>query len=208
MSQLSTKEAQHLANVLWGQTIPQYKSNSARIARLNQLLSEYDSAKKLQDFAVGDKIKANKSSSPVSEETFQEFRRLLGNQLDVSRVLHEADQARKAAQEQEKAHEGRLRQLRNDDARNRSAANRAARCVESASEGKQEVTGRVSFAGSIWQWIGKSCKGDHAVEGGSKHKTRRKKKHRRKRKTRRTHKKKRMTKRRRKKRTKRKTRKH
>lgn len=201
-------EARLLEKVLWSNTIPQYKSNSARIARLNHLISQYDSPEKLQRVAVGKEIKADKSSAPVSAETFEQFHHLLESQLGVATFLHEADQARKAAREQENANKGRLRQLINNDDRNRSAANRAAACVAAASEENQVTTGRVSFAGSIWQWIGKSCKGDHAVEGGSKHKTRRKKKHRRKRKTRRTHKKKRMTKRRRKKRTKRKTRKH
>ena len=211
-------EARLLEKVLWAQTIPLYKTSEARIERLEFLLSQYDSPEKLQDVAVGKKIKANKSSAPVSKKTFEQFHRLLESQLEVCREQQEAAQVRNAKRVEEKTQEANLRSLINryereqEGARRvaaaRQAANRAASCVESASEGKQEDTGMVTFAGAIWQWIGQSCKSDGADAGGSKHKTRRKKKHRRKRKTRRTHKKKRMTKRRRKKRTKRKTRKH
>jgi hypothetical protein len=217
MSQYLT-EARLLENVLWVKTIPLYKTSEARIKRLKELISQYDSPEKLQDVSVGEEIKANKSSAPVSEETFKQFHRLLESQIEACREQQEAAQVRNAERVREKTQESNLRAIRNRYEREieaarrvaaeQQAANRAAQCVESASEGKQEDTGRVTFAGAIWQWIGRSCKGDHADAGGSKHKTRRKKKHRRKRKTRRTHKKKRMTKRRRKKRTKRKTRKH
>ena len=186
MSQYLT-EARLLENVLWVKTIPLYKTSEARIKRLKELISQYDSPEKLQDVSVGEEIKANKSSAPVSEETFKQFHRLLESQIEACREQQEAAQVRNAERVREKTQESNLRAIRNRYEREIEAARRVA---------------------AEQQGIGRSCKGDHADAGGSKHKTRRKKKHRRKRKTRRTHKKKRMTKRRRKKRTKRKTRKH
>ena len=125
MSQYLT-EARLLENVLWVKTIPLYKTSEARIKRLKELISQYDSPEKLQDVSVGEEIKANKSSAPVSEETFKQFHRLLESQIEACREQQEAAQVRNAERVREKTQESNLRAIRNRYEREIEAARRVA----------------------------------------------------------------------------------